>query len=114
MTGGGEGMGGNLQSASENQFCAILLVVVLVLVLGFFKAFRGRERARGGTGQRCFFRPALSRNHAVGQASRLSLTLNDRPEALFSKLIGRHREVRGNFLDGDRRDAHPTQAGAFS
>ena len=48
------------------------------------------------------------------QASRRPLTLNDRLEAWFAKRVGRHREVRGNFLDGDRRDACPTQAGAFS
>jgi hypothetical protein len=39
----------------------------------------------------------LSRNHAVGQASRLSLTLNNRPEAVFLKLVGSHQKMKGNF-----------------
>ena len=33
--------------------------------------------------RRKYSTPAFDRNHAVGQASRLSLTLNDRLEALF-------------------------------
>jgi hypothetical protein len=39
----------------------------------------------------------LSWIHAVGQASRLSLTLNDRLEALFSTLAGSHQKVREIF-----------------
>jgi hypothetical protein len=39
----------------------------------------------------------FSRIHAVGQASRLSLTLNDRLEALFCGLVGSHQKVRGDF-----------------
>ena len=39
----------------------------------------------------------LSRNHAVGQASRLSLILNDRLEALFSTGVGDPQIVRDNF-----------------
>src|ERR1017187_9559673 len=42
-------------------------------------------------------RRALSRNHAVGQASRLSLTLNNRLEAVFLKLVGSHQKMKGNF-----------------
>ena len=38
-----------------------------------------------------------SRNHAVGQASRLSLILNDRLEAWFRGLAGSHQKVRVDF-----------------
>ena len=38
-----------------------------------------------------------SRIHAVGQASRLSLTLNDRLEAWFRRLAGNHQKVRWIF-----------------
>jgi hypothetical protein len=37
----------------------------------------------------------LNHNHAAGQASRRSLTLNDRLEALFPKLVGNHQKARG-------------------
>jgi hypothetical protein len=40
---------------------------------------------------------ALSRNDAVGQASRLSLTFNDRLEAMFSKVSGRPPKGEGKF-----------------
>jgi hypothetical protein len=45
---------------------------------------------------------------AVGQASRLSLTLNDRLMALFSKLVWPAPKGERTFPDGDRRDACPT------
>src|ERR1017187_6591925 len=54
----------------------------------------------------------FSRNHAVGQASRLSLTLNDRLEAWFPQAAWQPPKNEARFLDGDRRDAWPTQAGA--
>jgi hypothetical protein len=40
----------------------------------------------------------LSRDHAVGQASRLSLTLNDLLEALLFNRDWHHRIVRDNLL----------------
>jgi UDP:flavonoid glycosyltransferase YjiC (YdhE family) len=39
----------------------------------------------------------LSRNDAVGQASRLSLTLNHRLEAVLLKRVGSHQKMKGNF-----------------
>jgi hypothetical protein len=51
---------------------------------------------------------ALNRNHAVGQASRRSLTLNNRLEALFARQAGGLQMVKDDFLDRDRRDACPT------
>ncbi len=49
--------------------------------------------------------------HAVGRASRLSLTLKDRLGALFFRPRQSSPKREGNFADGDRRDACPTQAG---
>jgi hypothetical protein len=40
---------------------------------------------------------AFSQIHAVGQASRLSLTLNDRLEALISSLDWQSPKGEGNF-----------------
>jgi len=54
----------------------------------------------------------LNRIHAVGQASRLSLTLKDRLGALCFRPRRSSPKGAGNFVDGDRRDACPTQAGA--
>jgi hypothetical protein len=54
----------------------------------------------------------FSRIHAVGQASRLSLALKDRLGALFFRPRLSSPKGEENFLDGDRRDACPTQAGA--
>ena len=50
-----------------------------------------------------------NQNEAVGQASRLSLTLNDRLEAVGAKTYGRAQDGAGIILDGDRRDACPTK-----
>jgi beta-lactamase regulating signal transducer with metallopeptidase domain len=53
-----------------------------------------------------------NRIHAVGQASRLSLTLKDRLGALFFRPRQSSPKREGNFADGDRRDACPAQADA--
>jgi hypothetical protein len=53
----------------------------------------------------------LSRNDAVGQASRRSLTLNNLLAATVSKACGCPPKGEGISLDGNRRDACPTEAG---
>ncbi len=51
----------------------------------------------------------MSRTHAVGQASRLSLTLSGSGPVPGSLTAGGiHRWVRQGSEDGDRRDACPT------
>jgi hypothetical protein len=57
---------------------------------------------RAGLSRTLFTRAAarahgLSRNHAVGQASRRSLTLNHRLEAGLLKRVGSHQKRKGNF-----------------
>ena len=86
--------------------------------VGFYKYDAPTALEPGTNGQRwgrMKLIPLFDDEHfdAVGQASRLSLTLKHRLGALFVRPRRLSPKGEGEFSDGDRRDACPTQAGAI-
>ena len=68
----------------------------------------GSEQVGSGTKQVC--KPHLSRNDAVGQASRLSQTSKKlRLESFFNRRVWRSFSGGTLIVNGDRRDACPTR-----